>query len=308
MGSNWWKVAYPGAPMVAVKGFPRPLYPPDVNSGHMPSSDGSDVEAYKRTISRAGRWKWQAFDQAYSNGFAHGRSGNVGETGVAGVQRQQKVQPTGWIGRETFNLLRSVVIPVGLAHAGEHAMDARSVELINMAWDRFGGEEKPEPDAGSSAKARLAKATTYLNVKESPPNSNICSPFTPWYPMQGPWCAVFVTYCDQTSGRASKSFSKGTYYMYVPYIVNDARAGRRGLSVTSSPQPGDIVCFDWSWDSEFDHVGIVQSEPDANGDFTTIEGNTSPDNEGDQSNGGQVCRRYRNRYTQGTVFVRVQEP
>src|SRR4029077_390216 len=116
------------------------------------------VEAYKRTVSRAGRWQWQAFDQAYSNAFSHGKpGGNVGESGVAGVQRQAKIQPTGYVGQETFNLLRSILIPEGLQHAGEHAMDARSVELINAAFDRFGGKE-PSPGGTSAAEARLKKA------------------------------------------------------------------------------------------------------------------------------------------------------
>ena len=65
------------------------------------------IEAYKRTVSRAGRWVWQQFDQAYSNGFAHGKpGGNVAESGIAGVQRQGKITPdTGYVGTATFNLL-----------------------------------------------------------------------------------------------------------------------------------------------------------------------------------------------------------
>src|SRR5215471_2218161 len=35
-----------------------------------------DVVAYKRTVSRAGRWPWQPFDDSYSNAFAHGTSGD----------------------------------------------------------------------------------------------------------------------------------------------------------------------------------------------------------------------------------------
>ena len=128
--------------MVAVKGFPRALYPPDA-AGHTPSVDGSDVEAYKRTVSRAGRWHWTQFDQAFSNSFSHGKSGNVGESGVAGVQRQQNISPdSGFIGQDTFNLLRSIRIPEGLPNAGAPAMDAFSVDLINAAYDRF---QKPEP-------------------------------------------------------------------------------------------------------------------------------------------------------------------
>src|SRR5215831_18514039 len=136
---------YPGAPMVKVPGFPRPLYPPDANRhGKKPSVDGPDVIAYKRTVSRAGRWPWQNFDDSYSNNFAHGSGPNVIQTGVAGVQRQQSIDDTGWIGKPTFNTLRSIVIPAGLPHAGEMAMDATSVALINDAWDMFEGHEPDE--------------------------------------------------------------------------------------------------------------------------------------------------------------------
>lgn len=304
-GSPSWDYehAYPGGPMIAVQGFPRPLYPPDAK-GHEPSCDGSDVEAYKRTISRLGRWDWQRFDQAYSNAFAYGKSGNVHETGVAGFQRQQKIEPTGNIGKETFNALRSARIPQGLPHAGEPGMDATAVALINQAWTRFQGEPQPEPPAGTSAQLRLARAVAELGTKESPPNSNHC-PYTDWYGMVGPWCAMFATWADQTSERPSESFTQGAAYAYVPYIVSDARLGLYGLTITSTPQPGDLCCFDWGWDGEYDHVGIVETSPVDSGDFTAIEGNTSTSN---QSDGGEVMRRQRNIYGQGTVFVRVSEP
>lgn len=290
--------------MVAVRGFPRPCYPPDSAPGHKPSVDGPDVEAYKRTVSRAGRWPWQAYDQAYSNGFSHGKAGgNVADSGLAGVQRQQNIQPTGWVGKDTFNLLRSIKIPAGLPHAGEQAMDARAVELVNAAWDRFQGEE-PKPSGDSAAQARLKKAVSQIGVKESPSNSNLCK-YTDWYGMVGPWCAMFVTWCDQLGGEPTKSFVRGSSYAYVPYIVNDARLCENGLQVTSSPKPGDLVCFDWSWDGEYDHIGLFEKwEPGSSSSFSAIEGNTSASN---NSNGGQVMRRTRNKSGQGTVFVRVNE-
>ena len=142
--SEWYEKAYPGHPMEKVKGFPRPLYPPDAaKRGKTPSGPGPDVVAYKRVVWRAGRWQGpaSAFDESYSNGFSHGRSGNVGESGVAGVQRQQKVDDTGWVGETTFNLFRSIVIPEGLPNAGQPAMDATAVNLVNKAWDLFKGKE-----------------------------------------------------------------------------------------------------------------------------------------------------------------------
>jgi hypothetical protein len=290
--------------MVAVRGFPRPLYPPDAAAkGKKHSVDGPDVEAYKRVVSRAGRWKWQAFDQDFSNPFSHGKSGQVPETGVAGVQRQLGIDDTGWVGEKTFNGFRSIIIPKPLSHAGEYAMDARSVELINAAWDMFKGKEPaPSPPVASAAQARLSKAIPEIGEREHPPNSNQCK-YTDWYNMIGPWCAMFVTWCDQLGANPTNSFVKGSKYAYVPYMVSDARMGYNGFSITSDPQPGDLACFDWDWNGEFDHVGIFEkwtSKPS----FQCIEGNTSTSN---NSNGGEVMRRTRNKNSQDTVFIRVKE-
>jgi hypothetical protein len=150
---EWWTKPYKGGPMVEVPGFPRPLYPPDVpaSSGHKPSGKGPDVIAYKRTICRLGRWapwdpsKW---DDAYSNAFAHGRgTGNVGDTGVEGVQRQQSIDPaSGWLGSKMFNTLRSARVPSG-PHEGEMAMDSVAVGLIEDAWKMFAGKPDDVPSA-----------------------------------------------------------------------------------------------------------------------------------------------------------------
>ena len=155
MSGDWWTKGYPGGPMVKVTGFPRPLYPPDASKrGKTPSVDGPDVEAYKRTVSRAGRWPWGKFDDTYSNGFSHGKAGgNVGDSGVAGIQRQQKVDDTGWIGEKTFNTLRSIRIPEDLPHAGEPAMDATAVRLIDQAFELYGGRE-PAPDGSNEDRVR----------------------------------------------------------------------------------------------------------------------------------------------------------
>jgi hypothetical protein len=302
--SSWYEQPYPGAPMVEVAGFPRPLYPPDAaEHGKRPSENGPDVEALKRTVSRAGRWKWGSFDQAFSNGFAHGKSGNVGETGIAGIQRQQHLDDTGWVGEKTFNVLRSIKIPKGLPHAGEMAMDATAVRLINEAWERFGGAAAPPPSQGTLRRAALERAINELGITESPAGSND-NKYGRWYGMNyQPWCAMFVTWCFENSGD-SPSFVQGSRYSYCPYIVDDARNRRYGLSTTDDPIPGDVVLYDWAYDTIYDHVGIFEEDL-GGGSFSAIEGNTSTSN---NSNGGQVMRRTRSRSGQGTCFVRVAEP
>ena len=132
MSGEWWERASPGAPMVGPP-LIRALYPPDApEHGKRPSSAGSDVVAIKRAVSRSGHWPWQAFDAVYSNQFAHGRSGNVSENGLAGLQRQNGIEPTGWMGEGTYNLIRSALIPDGLPHAGEHVLDDVAIELLEQ--------------------------------------------------------------------------------------------------------------------------------------------------------------------------------
>src|SRR5215831_14467365 len=290
--------------MVKVKGFPRPLYPSDAE-GYPASVPGPDVQAYKRTISRAGRWAWSTnFNQEYTAEFARGKSANVGDTGVAGVQRQQHLDATGYMGKQTFNTLRSIIIPAPLPHAGEHAMDDYSVNLINQAWDEFGGHEPPPPPVASQRQLALSQGLTQVGYHENPPGSNM-NKYGAWYGMDGaPWCAMFVTWCFETAGKGSPSFKAGSYYSYVPNIVADGRGNRNGLKTTDTPIPGDLVCYDWNFDGTYDHVGIFQAWADTSS-FWACEGNTSG---ADNSNGGEVMRRQRWTGQQGTVFVRVAEP
>jgi hypothetical protein len=295
---HWWETGYPGGPMVPVAGFPRPLYPPDASAhGKKPSVDGPDVIAYKRTVSRAGRWPWQPFDDAYSNGFAHGLPpGNVSETGLAGVQRQLGLDPgTGWLGRETFNGLRSIRIPAGLPHAGAPAMDATAQNLIAEAWRLYGGKEP----AGDVRERALELAVAELGYVEGSGNR---TKFGAWYGADGqPWCAMFTTWAYVLEG--STALLRGSRYAYVPYLVDDAAAHRYGLSLTSSPIAGDLVCYDFDG-SAYDHVGLFESGSASA--WTAVEGNTSPSSGGSQSNGGGVYRRDRSRAGLSKVaFVRV---
>lgn len=296
--SNWWEVPYPTGTLVTVKGFPRPLYPPDAPS---PSKDGPDVIAMKRTVSRAGRWHWQTFDDTYSNGFAHGIGGNVGETGVAGVQRQSGIVDTGYMGVSTFDLLRAVRIPTELPNGGQPAMDKVSVSLINDAYIMFNSP----PVQKTVRQIALECAIRWIGYEEEGRNLTV---FGEWYGLNGqPWCAMFNTYQYEVGAASvhkdSPSFVRGSKYAYVPYIVADARAGRNGLSVTNSPLPGDLVCYDWGRDGLFDHTGLFEAGTAFS--WTAIEGNTSLAN---QSNGGAVMRRSRKANDANVVFVRVKEP
>ena len=158
-------------------------------------------------------------------------------------------------------------------------------------------ERKAAAAAKPIGEKALTEAKKHIGVKESPAGSNRVK-FSAWYGIVGPWCAMFVTYCFDTQG--SKAFTKGSRYAYVPAIVAAARAGGRGLAITSNPKPGDLVCFDWERNGVSDHVGIFEKW-NGDGTFSAIEGNTSSSN---NSNGGQVMRRSRPR-SLVQAFVRV---
>jgi hypothetical protein len=310
---DWYQHAYKGGGPVEAP-FPRPLYPPDAAEyGKRPSVDGPDVIAYKRALCRGGRWgDWDpdSWDDSYSNAFAHGHGPNVKDTGLAGYQRQQHLDASGWLGTKTFNNLRySLISDPAAPHYGQPLFDSVCVELLNEAWYMFEGSEPPPEDEIATVRgAALTRALSQLGVTESPAGSNM-NPYGAWYGMNGvPWCAIFVTWAYEHGAddldEDSPSFIKGQRYSYCPYVVSDARNGNYGLRTTDDPIPGDLVVYDWQSDTVYDHIGLFEAWLDPQ-TFTAIEANTSLDND---SNGGEVMRRTRNRAGQGTVFIRVAEP
>jgi hypothetical protein len=293
--TKWWRYPYalgPGPKGGGSIPFPRALYAPDW-SGQPAPEPGPDVEAHKRAISRLGRWPWQTFNESYTDEFAHGKSGNVGDTGVAGFQRQTPgLDDTGNFSAKAYDRLMRSLVPPCLPHANEYAYDGFALDLLREANARGPGD--------TTRQRALDAAIGELGYRENPAGSNM-SKYGAWYGGDGqPWCAYFVTWCFEVGAGGSPSFAKGSYYSYCPYVVSDARNGRNGLSVTGSPIPGDLVVYDWQRDGTFDHIGIFKSGSAY--EWHAIEGNTSTS---DQSNGGQVMDRYRNTGDAAVVFVRV---
>lgn len=95
-----------------------------------------------------------------------------------------------------------------------------------------------------------------------------------------PWCMYFVQWCFEQSGvrlpymTGSCSTLRNRYQKHFPEQI-----GR-------TPHEGDIVLYSWG------HTGIVLRVW-ASGNICTIEGNTSPDPDGSQDNGGGVYVRNR---------------
>jgi hypothetical protein len=149
----------------------------------------------------------------------------------------------------------------------------------------------------------LAYLSAHIGETEKPAGSNRIPWASDWYGIAGPWCAMAVTRAYFEAG--SKVFVRGSRYAYCPFIYEDAKYGRNGLALTTDPQPGDVVLYDWDGAGVSDHVGLFAEWVDkSDGIFRAIEGNTSADDKGSQSNGGMVARRARSsRLVQ--AFVRV---
>lgn len=265
MPEPWYSVAYPGHPMEKVRGFPRPLYPADAK-GKTPSVDGPDAVAYKRTVWRAGRWQGPAssFDDSYSNAFAHGKAGgNVGESGIAGVQRQQKIDATGWVGQETFNVLRSIVIPEGLPNAGQPAMDDTAIRLVNQAWEMFGGKE-PKPADEETVRSLIVEfcevglscpsAWNYrqyrpvpLSVNPASPPDGDCSSSVIWaFDYANRMCGANV---PDPAKQGWSGYGNTSYFLVEhPHVSGSYRCGDLGHydgHVTLCIKAGDWDTSDW---------------------------------------------------------------
>src|SRR5947209_17756169 len=158
--------------------------------------------------------------------------------------------------------------------------------------------------SASAGRRALAEALRHVGVRESPPGSNRTM-FGRWFGVDGvPWCAIFASYCfDRGAGvvlcrgwHGAGVYPRGV--AYVPTLASWLRATHRWRA-HSSPQPGDLVIFDWDGGLP-DHVGIVACAL-GRGRVATVEGNTGV---GNDSNGGEVMRRERS-FAQIAGFGRV---
>ena len=132
-------------------------------------------------------------------------------------------------------------------------------------------------------------AKKYVGVTEYPPNSNNVIFNTRFYGREVsganyPWCCAFIWYIHNEAGvdikKTASCAELGTWFK------------NKGKFKTSAPKVGDIVFFKFSGSSRWtNHVGIVVEV--GNGYIKTIEGNTSSDEKGSQSNGGMVAERKR---------------
>lgn len=153
-------------------------------------------------------------------------------------------------------------------------------KILTIAAGELGVQEQPR---GSNRGPRVDEyqKSTWLEPKD-------------W----GAWCAAFV---DWVVMQAMKG---GVYTFSRPETAGAfdlERWSRRQDNSTSTKRnpgrdilPGDIVIY------KFSHTGFAKTEPDRNGNFTAIEGNTNDDG---AREGYEVAERPRNI---GSVICRIR--
>jgi peptidoglycan hydrolase-like protein with peptidoglycan-binding domain len=131
-------------------------------------------------------------------------------------------------------------------------------------------------------------------ITEDPPGSNM-NPYGAAFHLNGvPWCAMFVAYCmkNAASGYGYDIRNVSPHFYYTPSFYRETVDAGWEI-VKTHPRVGDIVFMGFAGGrAGIEHVGLC-NEGVAGGRLPTIEGNTSTNDEGSQSNGGGVFTKMR---------------
>jgi hypothetical protein len=243
--SEWYEKPYPKAKNPPKIAQPRVLYPATHSKGQ--SDPGPDVVAYKRAVSRGGRWPWDPpFSDDYIRDFANGvDGGKVKNSGIRGVQRQQGIEPTGTLGKPTFEALRTAAVPPDRPNSGEPLFDSVCLDLLNDAIRKFGTVDDPKDEGGAGADALVEYARSSItnepkiHYEQERPMKHLGIP-----PSKG-----FTTDC---SGHATSCFYEADWPD--PNDVDYNGTGYTGTlknnpKVGAPYQIGDLAIYGSSWDA-----------------------------------------------------------
>lgn len=144
----------------------------------------------------------------------------------------------------------------------------------------------------SQKKAVMAAAWSYVKsgYAETGNNDTI---FGRWYGLNfQPWCAMFVSKCFDEGGANKLIAGAQTKKGFASCDAGLKYFAKKGQLVpVGQAEEGDIVFFQFDDDAQPDHVGIVFKNDGKN--LICIEGNTSGDGKGSQSNGDGVYKKKR---------------
>ncbi len=148
-----------------------------------------------------------------------------------------------------------------------------------------------------------------IGITESPAGSNKVK-YNDWYypdfidkeekiphkyrthPEEFPWCGTFCSMSYKEGGFGMPPIDTELGVHYVPTLYYKAKAMKWN---TLEPKMTDLVIFDFKANNTTDiqHIGLFDCWIEKGISFYSIEGNTSADEKGSQSNGGAVCRKKR---------------
>jgi hypothetical protein len=143
----------------------------------------------------------------------------------------------------------------------------------------------------TTAENVLNLARSFLGYREGPRNNQSQFGAYTGFNFQ-PWCGSFVKYVLDHAGQTGEPSP-----VYTPAGATGYMHVKRWIPRNGAIRPGDVIFFDWQHGQApagVDHTGFVERDL-GNGQVQTIEGNTASGQAGNQSNGGGVYRRVRNR-------------
>jgi len=107
-----------------------------------------------------------------------------------------------------------------------------------------------------------------LGIREQGENIIKFSTWWGWGPAA--YCVMAVSYWYSHAG--SRAPVKGSRWANTDALLWDAKLGRNGVRLVTSPAPGDIFLIDFDGHTDPDHAGLVESVGVST--LSTIEGNT----------------------------------
>lgn len=154
-------------------------------------------------------------------------------------------------------------------------------------------------------------ALQQYHYTESPPGSNRTK-YGKWFGLNGqPWCSEYVCWCgahaDGDNPIAKSANAAGIQDLTVKtkggkYILQHTGNNKKKKAALDKIRYGDNVSFNFHGGTSREHTGVAVG---VWGEYVyCIEGNTSFDNKGSQSNGGAVALRKRHY----TTIVCVDRP
>lgn len=141
-----------------------------------------------------------------------------------------------------------------------------------------------------SASKVIATARTDLGETENPAGSNR-QKFGAWYGINGvPWCVQAQAYWFNKAGEFD-AFMGGEKTASCGILLNWHKA-HGNVVPNDQIQAGDLLILNFSGTKATQHIGLALG-PAKHGIVQTIEGNTSPGEEGSQDAGGCVALKNR---------------